>query len=396
MQFDWDERQESLYLSFRELGERTHRTDMAERDLQAAFNHEGWKLCADNGVLRLLLPAAYGGCEHDPVTYAHAMEGLGYGCEDNGLLLSLSAHTLAVEVPILRFGDEPQRSKYLPGLGAGRLIGANAMTEPATGSDALALSTVAVKDGSSYRLTGRKICVTNAPIADVFIVYATVNPELGFSGVTAFLVESGDTGVTIKNGPAKMGMRTSPWGELELDECRATASRRLGRERQGSAIFAQAMAWERALLLSPWLGVMDRVIDQTISYSRQRRQFGKHIGHFQSVSNRIVDMRVTLEASRLLTYRAAYALRSHATGIMPEISKLHASESAVAILAGALQTYGALGYTEAGHLERHMRDVIGLTISSGTADMQRVIVSSKLGIAWPETHSSGQGHDESS
>jgi alkylation response protein AidB-like acyl-CoA dehydrogenase len=396
MQFDWDDRQESLYLSFRELGRRTLRTDMGERDLQAAFNHEAWKSCADNGILQLLLPAAYGGSECDPVTYAHAMEGLGYGCDDNGLLLSLSAHTLAVEVPILLFANESQRFKYLPGLGAGRLIGANAMTEPATGSDALALSTVAAKDGSSYRLTGRKICVTNAPIADVFIVYATANPELGFSGVTAFLVESGDTGIAIKNGPAKMGMRTSPWGELELDGCRVSAARRLGRERQGSAIFAQAMAWERALLLAPWLGVMDRVIDQTITYSRQRRQFGKHIGHFQSVSNRIVDMRVSLEASRLLTYRAAYGLGGHQTSIMPEISKLHASESAVAILAGAIQTYGALGYTEEGNLERHLRDVIGLTISSGTADMQRVIVSSKLGIAWPEVLGTERTHDESS
>ena len=391
MRFEWDDDHDELYRDFRTLGEESLSTDVAERDRAGVFSHDDWMLCGERGALGLILPPEYGGAGCDPVAYVRAMEGLGYGCLDNGLMMSMGAHTLAAEVPIWKFGDEDQRRRYLPELAAGRFIGANAMTEPASGSDALSLATTAERDGDSYRLTGHKRYVTNAPVADVFVVYATVGRDLGFTGVTAFLVERDDPGVSVKERAEKMGLRTARWGEIELDACRIPASRRLGAEKQGASIFALSMAWERALLLAPWLGVMQREIDECVRYCRRRRQFGKHIGHFQSVSNRIVDIRIRWEISRMLIYRAAAELDGPEATIFPEVSKLYVSEAAAEIFTSAMQIYGALGYTSDGRTERNLRDALGMTITSGTSDMQRVIISGKLGITWPDTDGSGDG-----
>ncbi|MBE1536764.1 acyl-CoA dehydrogenase family protein [Actinomadura algeriensis] len=391
MRFERDDGREELYRDFRRFGEEALSRDVAERDKAGLFGHDDWARCAERGVLGLVLPSEYGGAGRDLGDYVSAMEGLGHGCLDNGLLMAMGAHVLAVELPVWKFGDEGQRRKYLPGLAAGRLIGANAMTEPASGSDALSLATTAERDGGFYRLNGRKRYVTNAPVADVFVVYATVDAELGFTGVTAFLVEGGDDGVSVKERPEKMGLRTARWGEVELDDCRIPASRRLGAERQGAAIFARSMAWERALLLAPWLGVMRREIDECTRFCRRRRQFGKHIGHFQSISNRIVDMRIRWEVSRMLLHRAAAELDRPDATIIPEAGKLYVSEAAAELFGSAMQVYGALGYTSDGRAERNLRDALGMTISSGTSDMQRVIISGKLGITWPDTEGSGEG-----
>ncbi|GAA2311739.1 acyl-CoA dehydrogenase family protein [Actinomadura luteofluorescens] len=391
MRFEWDGDQDGLYRAFRAFGEEALSKDVTERDRAGAFSHDDWSNCAEQGVLGLLLPSEYGGSGCGPVDYVHAMEGLGHGCLDNGLMMAVGAHVLAVEVPLWKFGDEDQRRGYLPGLAAGRLIGANAMTEPGSGSDALSLTTTAVRDGDSYLLTGRKCYVTNAPVADVFIVYATVDPELGFTGVTAFIVERNDPGVSVKEHAEKMGLRTARWGEVELDGCRIPATRRLGAERQGSAVFAQTMAWERALLLAPWLGVMRREIDECTRFCRRRRQFGKHIGRYQSVSNRIVDMRIRWEISRMLLHRAAAELDGPEASIFPEVGKLYVSEAAAETFTSAMQVYGALGYSSDGRAERNLRDALGMTISSGTSDLQRVIISGKLGLAWPDTEGDGEG-----
>ncbi|RFU39910.1 acyl-CoA dehydrogenase [Actinomadura logoneensis] len=389
MRFEWDDDRDGLGRDFRRLGEETLGKDVAERDRAGVFSREDWLACAERGLFGLMLPPEYGGAGRGAVDHVRAMEGLGRGCRDNGLMMAIGAHVLAAEVPIWKFGDERQRRAYLPGLAAGRLIGANAMTEPGSGSDASSLATTADRDGGFYRLTGRKLYVTNAPVADLFVVYATVGRHLGFTGVTAFLVERADVGVSVKEQAGKMGLRTARWGEIELDGCRIPASRRLGAERQGGAVFAQTMAWERSLLLAPWLGVMEREIEACVRHCRRRRQFGRHIGHFQSVSNRLVDMRVRWELARMLLYRAAAELdrdgRAPTATIFPEAGKLYVSETAVEVFTGLTQLYGALGYSSEGDTERHLRDAVGMTISSGTSDMQRVVIAGKLGITWPDT-----------
>jgi len=388
MRTDRDEDPDGLFETFRRLGTELG-SDVRERDRDSLFGQADWARAGENGVQGLLVPVPYGGSGESPVNYVKAMEGLGYGCADNGLFLALGAHILAAEIPLIEFGSESQRSTYLPALARGRAIGANAMTEPATGSDALALATHAERDGEDYVLNGLKCYVTNAPVAGLFIVYATIDPALGFTGATAFLVERGDAGLTVREGDEKVGLRTAAWGEVELMDCRIPAARRLGMEKQGSAIFSRTMAWERALILAPWIGVMQRELDDCISYARRRRQFGRHIGFFQAVAHRLVDMQVHCEIARLTTRRAAEALADGNTGILPELTKLYLSEAAVAVCSQALQIYGALGYTGSSSAGRNLRDAVGMTISSGTSDIQRNIIASRLGLAWPEHEADG-------
>lgn len=380
MSFTWEDDQVQLYTRLKQLGDERLSTDVDARERSQSLSRHDWQQCADAGVHGLLIPPAYGGAGLDPVTCARALEGFGHGCRDNGLLMAVGAHVLAVEVPIWKFGTDLQRTTYLPGLVSGTLIGCHAITEPTAGSDALALTTIAERDGESYRLTGHKRYVTNAPMADVFIVYATIDTALGFTGVTAFLLERGDTGISVRESNEKMGLRTAPWGDIELDGCLVPASRRLGVEKQGRAILELTMRWERALLLAPWLGVLDREIQDCIAHSRERRQFGRRISDFQSVSNRLVDMRLNLEIARLLVARAATELTVDQPTVFPEMAKLFTSEAAVEILSSVIQVYGAIGYTTARSAERSLRDAYGMTISSGTSDMQKTIIAARLGI----------------
>jgi alkylation response protein AidB-like acyl-CoA dehydrogenase len=231
----------------------------------------------------------------------------------------------------------------------------------------------------------------DGPFEDFKRLGAELAPALGFTGATAFLVERGDAGVAVREGEEKLGLRTAAWGEVELTGCRIPGGRRLGAEKQGSAIFARTMAWERALILAPWLGVMRREIDDCIGYARRRRQFGRHIGHFQAVAHRLVDMRIRCEIARLTTYRAAAGLADGNPGIFPELNKLYTSEAAVEVCSQALQIRGALGYTGTSGAGRNLRDAIGMTISSGTSDMQRNIIAARLGLTWPEPHTDGSG-----
>lgn len=380
--FEFDHRQIELYQRYQSLGQQLG-ANVSGRETSRSLSRRDWQTCADQGVLGLLVPSAYGGSEIDPVSYARALEGLGYGCVDNGLLMAISAHVLAVEVPIRRFGNEWQCQRYLPGLVSGAIVGSHAITESEAGSDALALATTAERDGTSYRLTGAKRFATNAPLADLFLVYATIDTALGFTGVTAFLVERDDPGVHVREGVDKMGLRTAPWGDIELDGCCISEARRLGREKQGRFVLEHVMAWERSLILAPWVGVLDREVQACVRYSHERRQFGRRISQFQAVSHRLVDMALDLESSRLLVHRAAAALAAEEQGAYPEMAKLFASEAAVRILSSALQVYGALGYTVDRPVERHLRDAYGMTISSGTSDMQRSIIGGRLDITTP-------------
>ncbi|MFF8553605.1 acyl-CoA dehydrogenase family protein [Streptomyces sp. NPDC015501] len=380
---EWDDKQAGLIRAVRKIGVESG-PGMAERDLAGAFDRASWNSYAEIGVHGLLFPSEYGGGGHDPLSYARIMEELGFSCLDNGLLMALGAHVLAVALPILEYGDQAQRATYLPDLVAGRHIGAHAMTEAESGSDALSMTTTARREGEEYVLNGQKCHVTNAPLADTFLVYATIDRALGFTGVTAFILERSDLGLRVTPGADKMGLRTVPWGAITLENCRVPASRRLGAEKQGAAVFARTMAWERSLILAPWLGVMRREIDECVRFARRRRQFGKHIAHFQSVSNRLVDMRMRWEMSRLIVHRAAEQVVERSEGIHAELGKLYTSESAVEVFTSALQLYGALGYARHERVDRNLRDALGMTLSSGTSDIQRNIIAGRLGLTWPD------------
>src|SRR3990172_1674497 len=252
--------------------------DVFSRDKSSEFSRKKWEKCADFGIQALPITKQHGGSSTDLMTTMLLMEALGYGCQDQGLLFSLHAQMWSVELPILNFGTEQQKTRYLPGLCKGTLIGAHAMTEPGSGSDAFALKTRAEREGDSYTLNGSKTFVTNATEADLILAFATVASGQGMWGVSAFLVERGTEGCHIGKKLEKMGLRTSPMAQGSFENCRIPKDNLLGSEGQGSAIFAHSMAWERSCILATTVGAMQRQLEKALAYSKERRQFGKRIG----------------------------------------------------------------------------------------------------------------------
>jgi hypothetical protein len=243
------------------------------------------------------------------------------------------------------------------------------------------MRTTAVKDGDHYVLTGTKTFVTNGPVADLAVVYATVNPKLGATGITAFIVERGTAGMSLSAPFDKMGLRTSPMCEIVFDGCRVPLANRLGREGRGVQVFESSMEWERGCILAACLGVMRRQLEDAIRHARSRKQFGKSIGKFQSVANKIVDMKVRLDTCRPLVYRIGH-LKDQKRPAMQEaaIAKLYISECLVKSSLDAIQIFGGYGYMREQGVERDLRDAVGATIYSGTNEIQRNIIASSLGL----------------
>jgi hypothetical protein len=382
MDFGWSEDQLRYRASVLSFAERELNVDVRARDAAGTFAADAWKRCADFGLQGLPVPEAYGGSGADPLTIALAMEALGEACRDNGLIFSLNAQMWSAEIPILRFGTEEQRHRYLPGLCDGSLIGVQGMTEPGAGSDAFGLSTTAVDKGGAYVLNGSKTFITNAPVADVFVVFATLDRAKGWAGVCAFLVDAGTPGLTIGAPFEKMGLRTSPMSELAFDDCEIPASAMLGKPGSGLAIFSTSMDWERSFILAPAVGSMQRQLDRCIAYAKERRQFGQPIGRFQAVAHRIVDMKLRLKSARLALYHLAW-MRSQGANTALESAevKLVISEAYVQSSLDAIQIHGGYGYMADTELERELRDAVGGRIYSGTSDIQRNLVASRLGIS---------------
>ena len=309
------------------------------------------------------------------------MEGLGYGCRDNGLLFAINAQMWSVQAPLVRFGSEVHKKKYLPKLVSGEWIGAHGMTEPESGSDSFSLRTKANKVGDAYILNGTKLFVSNAPVADLFLVFATVDRSRGFMGITAFLIEKGTPGLSVSQPIEKMGLRTSLLGEVVLEDCRVGVENRLGREGNGAIIFRHSMGLERTCILASCVGTMERQVELCAEYAKQRQQFGQPIGKFQSVANRIVDMKVRLETARLLLYQAGW-LRTRGQEAIQEVAmaKLYLSECFVQSSLDAIQIHGGYGYTTEFEIERELRDAVASRIYSGTSEIQRDIIARSMGL----------------
>lgn len=383
MEFDWTEDQEAYRDAIVAFARKELNGGVFERDVSGGFSRELWKRCAAVGIQGLPIDREYGGQGADPLTVMLAMEALGYGCRDNGLIFSLHAHIWSAAMPIQRFGSEAQKRRYLPGLCDGTLIGVQGMTEPGSGSDAFSLRTTAVEQEGSYRLTGSKTFITNAPVADVFVVFASTNPRLGSFGISAFLVDADTPGLTVGKPFSKMGLRTSPMSELFFSDCEVPAENRLGGKGNGMAIFNHSIDWERACILASAVGTMERQVESCIAYARERSQFGQPIGKFQAVSHRIVDMKVRLEAARLLLYRTGWAkqlAKGDTTPLESAMAKLFISETFVENSLAAQQVHGGQGYMAEGEVERDVRDALASRIYSGTSDIQRNIIARCLGL----------------
>lgn len=380
MDFSYTTEQETLRREVVKFARDRLNAGVIDRDRDQEFSHELWLACGEMGIQGLPVPESLGGSGLDALTTTIALEALGYGCRDNGLVFSVCAHLLSCVIPLWKFGSEDQQRRWLPALCHGTKIGVHAMTEPGSGSDSFALSTRAEADGDTYRISGSKTFITNAPVADLIIVFArTESAKSPRSGISAFLVERGTPGLTVSKKIEKMGLRTSPFGEVSLDDVRVPREAVLGGLGAGNAIFSHAMDWERVLLFGAHVGMIERLLELGVQYARQRRQSGRPIGKFQGVSHKLADLKVQLEAARLLLYRAATRLeKTRAVALDAAMTKLFVSESLVRGALDVLQIFAGYGYCTEFEIEREVRDALGSKIYSGTSEVQRNIIASWL------------------
>src|SRR5437762_886542 len=379
MDFDLTPEQKGLQNGAIEFARKELNNNMIERDAQQVFSRDGWNKCAAFGVQGMPIHIEYGGRGADPITTIAMMEGLGYGGSDQGLLFSINAHMWTNSIPLLKYGTAEQKKKYLAGLCDGSLIGANGVSEPNAGSDVFSMRTRVTKNGGDYILKGTKTFVTNAPVADLFAVYGTLDPKLGGMGICGFIIEKGTPGLSVGKKMDKMGLRTAPMAELVLENCRVPATALLGREGRGAEVFSCSMAWERACILATCLGTMRRQLERCIDYARTRKQFGQPIGKLQSVANRIVDMKLRYETARLMIYKVGWLMQKDKSADMDAaLTKLCVSESFVKSCLDAIQIHGGSGFMTEMEFERELRDSVGSTLYSGTSEIQRNIIARGL------------------
>jgi alkylation response protein AidB-like acyl-CoA dehydrogenase len=356
--------------------------DVVGRDRERRFSPDLWRTCGTHGLPGLPAPVEHGGRGFDPLTCVVALDALGYGCTDHGLTFALCAHLAACVVPIWQFGTEAQQRRYLPGLCDGRLIGAHAMTEAEAGSDSFNMRTVAERTAGGWRLHGAKKFVSNALHADLIVAFALTESSTRFhGGVTAFVLERSTPGLTISAPIDTMGLRTASVADIRLEDVRVEDAHVLGGVGAGAGVFARAMDWERICLFAAHVGQMERLLDRAVTHARTRQVGGVAIGKHQAVSHRIADMKVRVDAARLLTYRAASRLGvTRAVALDAAIAKLFVSEALVQTAMDTVQILGGNGYATDHEVERALRDAVGARIYSGTSEIQRNIISGWLGL----------------
>jgi len=359
---------------------REHLTDdILERDEHRTFWREGWTRCAELGIQGLPIPQTYGGKGGGLSDTIAAMEGLGYGCPDSGLIFSINASMWTNSIPILLYGTEDQKRRYLPGLCDGSIIGANAASEPEAGSDVFAMKSTAVRQGDHWVLNGRKTWITSGPVADLFVSFAVTHPGQGVMGLSAFLVPKDAPGFRVVREIRKLGVRTVPMGEAVFEDCRIPAANLLGKEGRGAEVFNCSMEWERGAILAAALGTMRRQLERCVQFARTRVQYGQPIGKFQAVSHAIADMHVRLETCRPLVYKIGWLKdRGKDATIASAVAKLHVSESFVENSITAVRIFGARGFVAEFGIEKDLRDSIGSLIYSGTNEIQKNLIARHL------------------
>ncbi|MER7151368.1 acyl-CoA dehydrogenase family protein [Streptomyces lydicus] len=377
MDFSWTDRQQAVYDSVlagaRALGGTASRTPAAVRD--------HWRACAELGLTGLSVPEELGGRGYDAVTTARAVEAAGRGCPDMGLLFSVLAHLFATVMPIAEHGHDALREELVPRLADGTAIGANAITEEGAGSDVTALRTTAERHGDHYLLNGTKSFVSNAPVADLLLVYAVTDPAFGFLGVTCFAVDRDTPGVTVGDPFDKPALTTCPAATVTFTDAPVPATRVVGRPGQGAALFQSSMRWERSCLFAAYLGQMSRLIEESIQHAAARQQFGQPLAAHQAVSHRIADMKLRLETARLLLYRTCWLLdRGEHTPLDIALSKLHTAESAIRTALDATQLFGGSSFSTRTDIARALSDALPARTFSGTSDIQRELIAKGLGL----------------
>jgi len=377
MDFSLRDHQKLIRDTVRQFMETEVRPLVKELEREEKFPLEIIKKLGEMGCCGMLVPEEWGGPGLDTVSYVLMIEEVARVY--TAMSTALGVTNSAVQAPLLQFGTEVQKQKYLKRLASGEILGSFCLTEAAAGSDAAGLQATATKRGSCYFLSGAKTWVTNGSDAGVYIVFAKTDPAAGGKGITAFLVEPSFKGFKIGRHEDKMGQLSSPSVEILLNDCEVTAENRIGQEGEGLKIALTALDGGRIGIAAQAVGLAQGALDDSIKYAKQRRAFGKSIGEFQAIQWMLADMQTEIEAARSLLYYAAW-LKDSGKQMGPASSKakLYASEMANRVAYKAVQIHGSLGYSRETDVERMYRDARVITIYEGTSEVQRMIIAREL------------------
>ncbi|MBW5393634.1 acyl-CoA dehydrogenase [Brachyspira hampsonii] len=363
----------------REFAEKEVKPLAAEVDEEERFPVETVKKMSEIGLMGIPIPKEYGGAGGDNIMYAMAVEELSRVCGTTGVILS--AHTSLGTWPILQFGTDAQKQKYLPKLASGEWLGAFGLTEPNAGTDAAGQQTTAVLDEASQEwiINGSKIFITNSGYANVYIVFAMTDKSKGLKGISAFIVESTAPGFSIGKKEKKLGIRGSATCELIFENARIPKDNLLGELGKGFKIAMMTLDGGRIGIASQALGIAQGALDETVAYVKERKQFGRAIANFQNTQFQLANLEVKVEASRLLVYKAAWKESNHLPySVDAARAKLFASETAMEVTTKAVQLHGGYGYTREYPVERMMRDAKITEIYEGTSEVQRMVIAGSL------------------
>ena len=384
MDFNFNEDQLDMKKMFREFAEKEIKPIAEEIDANERFPEENIKKMAQAGMLGIPVPEEYEGQGSDILTYILCVEEFSKVCASHGVILS--GHTSLCIDPIMHFGTEEQKRKYIPDLASGRKLGGFGLTEPGAGTDASYQKTTAVLDGDHYVLNGSKCFITNGAYADTFIIFAMTNKELGNKGISAFIVEKSFPGFSHGKHENKMGIRASSTCDLIFEDCIVPKENLLGEEGKGFGIAMATLDGGRIGIAAQALGIAEGAIDATIKYVNEREQFGRKIAAFQNTQFQLADMYARTQAAKYLVYAAACKKDEANRGakvrysVDAAMAKLVASETASDVTRRCVQLFGGYGYIREYQVERMMRDAKITEIYEGTSEVQRMVISGTIGV----------------
>ena len=380
MDFTLSKEHEMARQLFKEFAENEVKPLAQEVDETETFPRETVEKMAKYGFMGIPVPKEYGGQGCDTLTYAMCVEELSKVCATTGVIVS--AHTSLCIDPIMTFGTEDQKKKYVPDLASGRKIGAFGLTEPNAGTDASGQQTTAVKnENGDYVLNGSKCFITNGNVADTFVVFAMTDKSKGNHGISAFIVEKSFPGFSTGKHEKKMGIRGSSTCDLIFEDCIVPKENLLGKEGKGFKIAMQTLDGGRIGIASQALGLGEGAVNEAVKYTKERVQFGRRLSQFQNTQFQLADMHTRTQAAQYLVYAAAMKKQNHEDYSMDAaMAKLFAAETASDVTRRAVQLFGGYGYTREYPVERMMRDAKITEIYEGTSEVQRMVVAKYLGV----------------
>lgn len=377
MDFKFSAQQELMQQLMRSFAETEVKPLAAEIDETEQYPRGTVEKMAKNGMLGINIPAEYGGAGADSISYVIAIEELAKVCATTAIIMS--AHTSLCCGPILAFGNEEQKQKYLIPLAKGEKIGAFGLTEPNAGTDSAAQQTTAVLEGDHFVLNGSKCFITNGGQADVYIIFAMTDKAKGNRGISAFIVEKDFPGFSIGKIEHKMGIRASSTTELIFEDCIVPKENLLGEMNKGFKIAMHTLDGGRVGVAAQAIGIAEGAFNETIKYMKERAQFGKPLAQFQGLQWMVADMKCDIEAARLLLYRAAMAKDSGKPfSLDAAMAKLRCAETAMSVTTKCVQLHGGYGYSREYPLERMMRDAKITEIYEGTSQVQKMVISGQI------------------